>query len=680
MAVGMLKKVVWLFYIAWVLVLAVATFVEYFLGTDLAREYIYHNVVFCMWWGVLVLLSLWVFYRQNMWRRLPVLLLHLSLVVILCGALVSFLTSQKGFVHLRMNVPAVQFIEQETHLVKDLPFSLVLDTFFVEYYPGTMAPSDYISRVNYGSSSREMSFSAEISMNKVLDFQGYRFCQSSFDEDRKGSWLSINYDPWGTGITYMGYFMLVVSVFAVLFQRRGTFRKLLNHSLWKHGTFVLLLGLAGTELSVAAERVSVISVMEADSLASTQVVYHNRVVPFNTLARDFVRKLSGKDDFGRLSAEQIVGSWMKYPEEWKYVPIIKLDNDELCHRLGLEESSFVRLVDLLDEGNYRLHELCCQGLQKVDKPSSLEKAVLETGEKVALITMLCQGTLVNPLPMDGSVVALSDVAVKAELLYNRIPFDKILFVFNLTMGFLSFGWLLWGILYKRTSLSLNRFWLMSLLLALLFHVFGYFLRWYIGGRIPLSNGYETMQFMALCVLGLAFGFRRKFVFVVPFGFLISGFIFLVSWLGQMNPQITPLIPVLVSPWLSLHVSFIMVSYALLAFVWLNALLGVCIRREAERLMLFSRLLLYPAVFFLGVGIFIGAVWANVSWGRYWAWDPKEVWALITFMVYALPFHIESISCFRCPKYFHIYMLIAFLTVLMTYWGVNSFLGGMHSYT
>lgn len=667
-----MKILVWSLYVALIAVLAVATWVEYSQGTAFVCKYIYHNPTFCIGWGLLGLSALGIMYKQKMWRRFPMFLLHLSLVVILTGALTSFLSSQKGTVHLRMNESVTQFMEQETRLLKDLPFTLQLDTFYINYYPGTDAPSDYVSRVSCIHSGNEASLQTEISMNKVLDFQGYRFYQSSFDEDGKGSWLSVNYDPWGTGITYVGYLMLAVSMLAVLFQRRGTFRKLLDHPLLKPGSVCLLLLLASVELHASTKKLSIISETESDSLATTQVIYHDRVVPFNTLARDFVKKLSGKDSFSGLSAEQIVGSWMKHPEEWKYVPIIKVKSQELRRRLGVEGSSYVRIVDLFEGEHYRLRELWHPDTSKTGKPSSLEKAILETDEKVALVLMLCQGTLVRQLPTDGSVEPLSDVAVQAELIYNWIPFSKILFMFNLTLGFLSFGWLLargkWG-----------NGWQVALLVSLLFHAVGYVLRWYIGGRIPLSNGYETMQFLALCVLVVAYLLRRRFLFVVSFGFLLSGFTLLVAYLGQLNPQITPLVPVLVSPWLSTHVSCIMIAYALLAFMWLNAVLGICVGRESERLMLFSRLLLYPAVFFLGIGIFIGAVWANVSWGLYWAWDPKEVWALITFMVYALPFHAESLSCFRRPRFFHFYMLFAFLTVLMTYFGVNYLLGGMHSY-
>jgi ABC-type transport system involved in cytochrome c biogenesis permease subunit len=168
----------------------------------------------------------------------------------------------------------------------------------------------------------------------------------------------------------------------------------------------------------------------------------------------------------------------------------------------------------------------------------------------------------------------------------------------------------------------------------------------------------------------------------------------------MNPQITPLMPVLNSPILSSHVSIIMIAYALLAFLLFNGLYCLYLLWQAHRvgsasqiddkknhqlsqkiqqLTLLSRLLLYPAVFCLSIGIFLGAIWANVSWGNYWSWDPKETWALITFMVYAVVVHTQSLPVFRRPLAYHIYMVLAFLTILMTYFGVNYFLGGMHSY-
>ena len=151
-----------------------------------------------------------------------------------------------------------------------------------------------------------------------------------------------------------------------------------------------------------------------------------------------------------------------------------------------------------------------------------------------------------------------------------------------------------------------------------------------------------------------------------------------------SPQITPLMPVLASPLLSVHVMTVMIAYALFA---LQVLLGVqaffLIRKrkteELQRTTALSQLMLYPAVFLLVIGIFLGAVWANVSWGTYWSWDSKESWALITFMVYAVPFHRVSLSRFNSPSFYHAYMVCAFLAVLATYFGVNYVLGGMHSY-
>ena len=362
--------------------------------------------------------------------------------------------------------------------------------------------------------------------------------------------------------------------------------------------------------------------------------------------------------------------------------------------LKSELATSEKVADLFDGEKYRLQKFWKGKQDHHQKMTSLEKAIVEADEKVGLILMLQNGTLIRPLPEDGSVEPVSDTKIQAELLYNRIPFSKLLFMFNLTVGMLAFFRLLYRGLRRSSALSdssgrivalsfssrlADTFFPFSLYAAFLFQLFGYGLRWYIGGRIPLGNGYETMQFMALCALFLACLFRRRFPFMVPFGFLLSGFALLVSYLGQMNPQITPLMPVLVSPWLSTHVSLIMMSYALFAFMMLNGILALCLRRSARMLMLLSRLLLYPAVFFLGAGIFLGAVWANASWGRYWAWDPKEVWALITFMVYGAAFHARSLRIFRSPLFFHIYMIVAFLTVLMTYFGVNYILGGMHSY-
>lgn len=680
-----LKRLLIAVYICLVCLLAIATFLEQACGTDFVEKYIYHTFWFCCLWGILAALAVIALIRRQLWKHLPTLLLHGSFLVILAGAMLTFVGSRKGYVHLTVGNKVGSFVEQESGRRIDLPFTLLLDSFRVEHYPGTEAPADYVSHIRIlrsGQDTDSASCSRTVSMNRILSEQGFRFYQSSFDEDKRGSWLTVNYDPWGIGATYAGYVLLGISMIGLLFSHRGEFRRLMNHPLLRKGGVFCLLLLAGS-MQVQGRTLPALSIRQADSLAYEQVVYHDRVVPFNTLARDFVVKLTGRPSYAGLTPEQIIGGWLLRPEVWQYEPMIYIKNRELCRLLNLK-TPYASVADLFDGQRYRLQDFW-QGRQETGrKMSPLEKAIVETDEKVGLILMLQKGTLIRPLPKDGSVKPLPLSKIRAELIYNRIPFSKCLFMFNLTVGLLAFFHLVYcGLRHssERSGLSrrINRFLVVALYAAFLFQLFGYGLRWYVGGRIPLSNGYETMQFMALCTLVLACLFRRRFPFTVPFGFLLSGFALLVAHLGQMNPQITPLMPILVSPWLSMHVSLIMMSYALFAFIMLNGILALCIRRHERMLMLLSRLLLYPANFFLGAGIFMGAVWANVSWGRYWAWDPKEVWALITFLVYGIAFHSKSLSAFRRPLFFHIYMIAAFLTVLMTYFGVNYVLGGMHSY-
>ena len=701
----MTKKITLVLYLLLITVLAVATLVEHSLGSAFVAEHIYHSVPFILLWGVLGVLMIFSLWKKTFFQVWPKILLHLSFLVILAGALTSFLTSRKGMMHLRMGEPSFQYMEGENRLIRSLPFTLELDTFYIDYYPGTNAPADYVSRVRVethlnppckgglvGSQHiQSPSLTGRdgegllLSMNNILTHKGYRFYQSSYDEDYRGTWLSVNYDPWGTAITYAGYLLLLISMIGLMVHPRGGFRQLLK----KVVSFTILFAFTSGTLAQETQKLPIIPLEEAEEKTDMQVIYHDRVVPLNTLARDFVKKLYGKDSFSGLTPEQILLSWQRYPQEWAYVPAIKIKSEELRQRLGVKENH-VRMVDLFAQGDYRLRQWW-ETDNDGNKPSPLQKAITETDEKVALILMLQRGTLIRPIPQDGSVEPLSETKLKAELLYNSIPFTKILFMFNLTLGII----LLWTLPLtppqgRGVNGSAKHFtpslWGRSgwgpkagMGFALLFHLSGYLLRWYIGGRIPLSNGYETMQFLALCIMVFALLMSRRYRQALGFGFLLSGFTLLVSYLGEMNPQITPLMPVLVSPWLSLHVSVIMMSYALFAFILLNGVWALCVPREAERLMTYSRLMLYPAVFLLTAGIFIGAVWANVSWGRYWGWDPKEVWALITMLIYALPLHATSLPWFRKPRFFHIYTIAAFLSVLITYFGVNFFLGGMHSY-
>ncbi len=656
-------------YAALLLVMGYATFLTQSDGQQYASDHVYASPWFFGLWALLALLSLWYLWRRQLWRRASVGLLHVSFLVILAGAATTWLTASEGLLHIRQG-------DTQDHYLADgrllpLPFALKLHQFAIDYYPGSHAPSDFVSTLICEGDT------VSISMNHIMQREGYRLYQSSFDPDRQGTILSVRYDPWGTPLTYFGYALLGLSMVWVLLARGEEFRSLLRQlSQSRTALIALLLSIGG---AVSARSVPTISQEKARQAARMQIVYNDRVAPLSTLAHDFLQKVYGRSSYKGLSAEQVVYGWLSRPDAWKQEPMIRIKDSRLRQQLGIE-GQYASLAQLFSGDDYRLMPLIEANGNRPDK------AMTELDEKVGLIVMLTEGQLIVPRPAD--VAPLSEAKVSAEILYNTIPFSKILFMACLSLGFITFFLMLYRSSHSKsgTQLSSFHFPLSTALLTLLFlfHLAGYCLRWYVSGRIPLGNGYETMIFMALVILFITLVLHRRFTFILPFGLMLAGFTLLVSHLSQMNPQITHLMPVLSSPLLTLHVSIIMMAYALLAFMMLGgiyALILIAIGRsdDIETLTLLSRLMLYPAVFFLAAGIFLGAIWANVSWGSYWSWDPKEVWALITLMIYALPFHRQSIPQLQRPAVLHAYLVIAFLAVLMTYFGVNYFLGGMHSY-
>ena len=268
---------------------------------------------------------------------------------------------------------------------------------------------------------------------------------------------------------------------------------------------------------------------------------------------------------------------------------------------------------------------------------------------------------------------------KAERINNAFPFATILFMANLTLGFIALFYTIYRMTKKREIKALNIALPILLGVSFLALTFGLALRWIISGNIPMSNGYESMLTVAWFVMLISILMQLRIRIVMVFGFLISGFFLLVSHINQMDPAIGQMMPVLNSPLLSIHVSIIMMSYALLSLTFICGIMGICMRSHGDELRDLSRFFLYPALTTMGFGIFIGAIWANVSWGNYWSWDSKETWALITFMIYAVVVHTLSLPVFRKPLVYHIYITLAFLSIAMTYFGVNYFLTGMHSY-
>ncbi len=268
---------------------------------------------------------------------------------------------------------------------------------------------------------------------------------------------------------------------------------------------------------------------------------------------------------------------------------------------------------------------------------------------------------------------------KAERVNNAFPFATILFMANLTLGFIALFYTIYRMTKKKEIKVLNIALPILLGVSFLALTFGLALRWIISGNVPMSNGYESMLTVAWLVMLISILMQLRIRIVMVFGFLISGFFLLVSHINQMDPAIGQMMPVLNSPLLSIHVSIIMMSYALLSLTFICGIMGICLRSHGEELQALSRIFLYPALTTMGFGIFIGAIWANVSWGNYWSWDSKETWALITFMIYAVVVHTLSLPVFRKPLVYHIYITLAFLSIAMTYFGVNYFLTGMHSY-
>ncbi len=268
---------------------------------------------------------------------------------------------------------------------------------------------------------------------------------------------------------------------------------------------------------------------------------------------------------------------------------------------------------------------------------------------------------------------------KAERINNAFPFATILFMANLTLGFIALFYTIYRMTKKKEIKVLNIALPILLGVSFLALTFGLALRWIISGNVPMSNGYESMLTVAWFVMLISILMQLRIRIVMVFGFLISGFFLLVSHINQMDPAIGQMMPVLNSPLLSIHVSIIMLSYALLSLTFICGIMGICLRSHGEELQALSRIFLYPALTTMGFGIFIGAIWANVSWGNYWSWDSKETWALITFMIYAVVVHTQSLPVFRKPLVYHIYITLAFMSIAMTYFGVNYFLTGMHSY-
>ena len=735
-----LKNLILVVATAIILILITATIVESSKGTAFVRQHIYTSAWFVVLWAALaVAAAVYIVLRKNKSNvSTSVLLVHASFLVILLGAYTSWTMAESGTIHLRQN-ETTSTMKDEEGKTKELGFEVSLKNFNVVNYPGTDAPMDYVTTLT--ANTQEI----KVSMNNIGSFNGYRFIQSGYDSDMQGTTLGVYHDPWGIGITYTGYALLFISLITTMASKKTRMRHLYRKALSLQGAkawaVTALLAVSSFATSANAQEMVKIDGDIADDFGKICVLYNSRITPINTVATSFVTKLCGKPTWDGLSSNQVFAGWIFDVPYWETVKMIEIKEKKAQELLGIN-GKWASFDDFWDSyNNYKLDAPLKKAYK--DGDTKLQKQLRDADEKFNIIRMLYGGEMLKMFPytdkqghiqwfapgqplgnlkldekelvfikksMDylaesiitgdkaraeeiakkiysyqhvrGKAVVPTKFRIYTETFYNKTNAQRLPVMLYLTLSL---------VLAIVSTLSLNNgkqkktrlvssvlTWVMLIHTTLLLA-----LRWYVSGHLPMSNGYETMQFMAWATLIVTLVMQKRFLPVKQFGPLLSSFALLVAMITDGNPQITQLMPVLQSPLLSVHVMVIMFSYALFGLTALIGLQGLIAhhRKQEEKeqqLAALSQFLLYPAVALIAIGIFIGAIWANVSWGRYWSWDSKETWALITMLIYSAPLHAD-IKWLRKAQHIHIYMLLAFLSVLMTYFGVNYFLSGMHSY-
>lgn len=636
---------------------------------------VYSSLPMVMLWGAVFLASMWYISQKRLFRRPAAFMLHLSFGVILIGAFITHIIGNSDTLRIRIG---------EKTVVGDMTVELI--DFEVVNYAGTQAPADFVSTLAVNGDT------ATVAMNRVYTHDGYRIFQSAYDADRQGSILIVSYDPAGVAFTYVGYTMLFFSMIGYLIPKLNRKRIML-----------LMLLLASMNVSAALTLPRDL----ADEFGSLFIYNNGRIMPLSTLARDFSVKLTGTDSYKGNSPEQLMTAWLFYYDDWRSEPCIKI-KDADTRRQAEVEGKYLSLKDFFDaHGQYRFDD----------------DHHIEANEKFGLASTAAAGSLwrifpygtsrdmqwlapVDAQPVEMSVeqwhftahclnylaelvanrqwdeakevvkkIAQYQQNVAADALPSPIRVDcERLFVKTAPSIWPALLLLIAGIalfIFPHHRVS-------ALLVAVgtLWVAFLIVLAWIASQHVPMSNGYETMLWMALSASSFGVCCIRRNPLVVPLCAIVAGLALMVAKMGYSNPQVSQVVPVLRSPLLSIHVLTVMLAYAALTIM---ALCGVAYLCGRQGLLSLSRRMLKPAVFLLAAGIFIGAVWANMSWGRYWGWDPKEVWALITMIIYSFPLHRASLPAFNRDRVFAIYTIVALLSVAMTYFGVNYILGGLHAY-
>lgn len=752
------------------LVLAIATFTENTYGPAVSRECFYY----APWFILLQLLQagnlVAMFLRGGYFKHISKgsLIFHAAFVLIWLGAAVTHYAGTTGTLHIREGetVDCMLLDESSGEANSRLPFSVTLDDFRLKRYPGSHSPMSYESDLVI-KKEKEAPLQATVYMNKVINVDGYRLFQSSFDPDEQGTILSVSYDCPGMQLTYMGYFLLFAGFILTLFSKKSRFGRLRKElaGMKKTAPFCLFLFLSLPSVNeVQAQQPSAFSQLpcvssrHAEKFGSLVVLNPNgRLEPVNSYTSAILRKLYGADELEGIHADQFFLNLLAFPEKWGACPFIKVNNKELQLRFGRTER-YLAWEDVFDaDGNYLLsEEVNAIYAKPVSERKQSDSDLLKLDESVNIIYRIMQHQLLPLFPDENDkqgkwysagddltafqgkdslfvskimnwyihelgngaatgdwteadrivdmlqifqqakskTTAIDRQKVKAELLYNRLNLFFWCRLAYLILGgillFIVCGEIFTDFKYgNKISVVL----IVLLAIAFLAHTSGVVLRWYISGRAPWANAYESMVCTSWLLAGCGLLFARRFRILPALAALLGGILLFVASLNHLNPEITPLVPVLQSYWLMSHVAIIMIGYVFFALCALIGLFNLVLMSllsatNREKLLfrireftLLNEMAMIPGLFFMAAGTFLGAIWANVSWGRYWGWDPKETWALISIVVYALVLHTRFIPLLKSKISwcFNLLSVVAVLSIIMTWFGVNYYLSGMHSY-
>ena len=678
----------------------------------------------------------------------------------------------------RIRVAGLDFSLKYGSIVSKLPFSIQLNDFIAEKYPGTeKSYSSFKSKVTVND---DKVFDYDIYMNNILNHKGYRFFQASFDPDELGTILSVNKDFYGTLITYIGYILLYIGLLATMFYGRTRFKdlgkKLNNLKINRDTTKIIILLFSITSLNSqdhTHENKKTIS----DSIVDSYVVsleHSNkfgelviqdtggRMKPINTFSSELLRKVSKSDTYKGLNSDQVLLSILRNPLAWYSEPIIyiKRGNDSIRRMLGIDEKQkYAAFMDFFDEqGNYKI-STNLENAYKSSLPNQFEKDFIESDRKVNLLFSALEGDILRIFPkpndlnnkwvsyselkdenfvgidslfvnnifplylreLDNSIkfndykqaegmlesikgfqlkysrdIMPTDNKIKAEVLYNKINVFEKLFIWYFTVGMLYFLFIVFDIfsdnsLVKKIMKYILLLFKSSIFILFFVHTLGLIARWFISGHAPWGDAYESMIYVAWATIGVGLLFAKKSDLTVASTAFVSSMILMIAHWNWMDPSIANLVPVLDSYWLMIHVSVIVGSYgpftlgmilgivSLILMIFLTNKNKEIIKLKLKELTIINELSLTVGLIMLTIGNFLGGMWANESWGRYWGWDPKETWALISILIYAFVLHMRLIPKLRGNWLFNLMSIIAFASIMMTYFGVNFYLVGLHSY-